>query len=323
MVIPVFMISGFLGSGKTTLLNHVLKNLPKEMKVAIIVNEFGEISIDGKIIESEGYTVKEITNGCVCCTLRWELARGLVDIACDIKPDLIIIETTGLSIPEEIARDMKDERLRGMVECQEVIVLMNAPTYLAAQEKFIIINMQMVGATKIVLNKIDLAEADLLERTIRRINEFKPKDASLVLAKYGEIDIDEVFPGLGEIAAIQGERGHASGGLRPDLCHEEHDHDLENRTDQFASFSFKADAEVRFSDIVDYFDRYGERIVRAKGVVRTEHGNQLIQFSSNGLDVSDYSKSNDDTELVLITLKDDEKMVREVTNILFQHFLDR
>jgi G3E family GTPase len=318
MAIPVFMISGFLGSGKTTLLNHMLKNVPKELKVAIIVNEFGDISIDGRIIEHEGYTVKEITNGCICCTLRWELTRGLVDIAYDIKPDLIILETTGLSIPEDIARDMKAEQLRDKVECREVIILLNAPTYLAAQEKHIIVNMQMVGATKIVLNKIDLTDEDLLERTKRRINEIRPKDASLIMAKYGGIDIGAAFPGLGEIAAIQGKRGSAPGGIRPDVHQEEHDHDPRGGADDFTSLSFKTDIVVRFSDIVDFFKRNGERIVRAKGVVRTEIGNELIQFSSNGLDVSGYGKASEGTELVLITLKVDEEKVREETDRLFR-----
>ncbi len=321
MAIPVYIISGFLGSGKTTLLNHILRQVPRDLKVALVVNEFGSVSIDGKIIEREGYSLTEITNGCICCTLRRELTRGLVDIVHDIKPDLVIIETTGLSFPDEIARDMKAEELRGRVECQGIIVLLNAPSYLAMQEKYMVVNAQMEGATKIVLNKIDLVDGDLLDKTREKAREMKPANALLFETKFGEIEIGELFPELRQGAVAQakvhlGPEGPSEGHS------EEHDHE-HGGTDDFASFTVKSAKPLCYADVAGYFETSGKWLVRAKGVVETEVGNKLFQFSSNGLDVSDYRQDHAGAELVFITLKVDEEVARAEADRIFMTRVQR
>ena len=98
MSIPVHIISGFLGSGKTTLMNHLLRGQTGDLKLALIVNDFGKIPLDGDLLNREGYSMKELASGCVCCTLRGPLSDTLAAFALEEDPDIILMETTGVAI---------------------------------------------------------------------------------------------------------------------------------------------------------------------------------------------------------------------------------
>src|SRR5258706_12772100 len=111
--IPVHLISGFLGSGKTTLLQNLLNYcLTQGIKPAVLMNEYGEVNIDGELLRGQGNTVREMTNGCICCTIGGTLGLALQDVAAR-KPDVIFIEATGLADPVElIDQATKEEGLR-------------------------------------------------------------------------------------------------------------------------------------------------------------------------------------------------------------------
>merc|ERR1719221_379093 len=102
---PVTILTGFLGSGKTTLLNHILESPDHGMRFAIIENEFGEVGVDEKVIkETSDEQVIEVMNGCICCTVRGDLAKALKRLAERISDfDGVIIETTGLADPAPVA----------------------------------------------------------------------------------------------------------------------------------------------------------------------------------------------------------------------------
>jgi len=100
--IPVHLISGFLGSGKTTLLQNLLDYcLTQGLKPAVMMNEYGEVSIDGELLRGQGFTIREMTNGCICCTIGGTLGLALQEVAAR-KPDVIFIEATGLADPIEL-----------------------------------------------------------------------------------------------------------------------------------------------------------------------------------------------------------------------------
>ncbi|MEL7510492.1 MAG: GTP-binding protein, partial [Cyanobacteria bacterium J06554_1] len=96
---PVTIITGFLGSGKTTLLNHILSN-NKDLKVAVLVNEFGDINIDGQLLVSMDESMVELSNGCICCTINDDLVDAVYRVMeRDDRVDYMIIETTGVADP--------------------------------------------------------------------------------------------------------------------------------------------------------------------------------------------------------------------------------
>jgi len=187
--IPVTILTGFLGSGKTTLLNFILKE-QQEKKIAIIENEFGEISIDDALLSQSKLSMAEkivvMDNGCMCCTIRGDLADGLKQILDDIKAgthiDQIMIETTGMADPVPIVRTfMSNPELTMDLRLDAVIALADAKNLVGRLDdkveegKVNEAYQQIAFADKIILNKLDLVspeQAIVVRDRIRSINKF-------------------------------------------------------------------------------------------------------------------------------------------------------
>lgn len=190
--IPVTVVTGFLGSGKTTLINRILSERHGR-KIAVIVNEFGEVSIDGQLIVQEDQEeLVEFNNGCLCCTVRGDLIDTLNRLQERSELDGILIETTGLADPAPVASTffLADEltsktRLDSFVALADAVNLgQNLAQSEEAQE-------QIAFADIILLNKADLVSKERLvevERTIRKSNPF----ASIYHTEHSEIDLDKV-----------------------------------------------------------------------------------------------------------------------------------
>ena len=172
--IPVTVISGFLGAGKTTLVNHVLTHNAGG-NIGVIVNEFGEVGIDGELIVADEDALIEIRNGCVCCTVRTYLVAGVKVLLerRDIKLDRLIIKTSGLADPAPVLQTFwADFDLLTRVELESVVTLVDAANY-QRQIDDGITREQIAFADLIVLNKVDLLDTDelmSLERDLRAIN---------------------------------------------------------------------------------------------------------------------------------------------------------
>src|ERR1700730_17604968 len=103
---PITLVTGPLGSGKTTLVRHILATHPA--KIAIVMNEFGEIAIDTKVIGGKNVRIAELGGGCVCCSLLGEFEAAVAEIIEKVAPDMIIVETTGLAEPEALVFDIQE-----------------------------------------------------------------------------------------------------------------------------------------------------------------------------------------------------------------------
>ncbi|MCU0550187.1 MAG: GTP-binding protein [Leptolyngbya sp. Prado105] len=172
---PVTIITGYLGSGKTTLLNHILHH-DHGRKVAVIVNEFGDVGIDSQLVMNADEEILEMNNGCICCTVRGDLIRIVSNlIEKREKFDHLVIETTGLADPAPVIQSFfVDEIMRSKTELDAVVTIVDAKHIWEhwdsseAQE-------QIAFADVILLNKIDLVsvqQIEELENRIRAINAF-------------------------------------------------------------------------------------------------------------------------------------------------------
>ncbi|MBW4529034.1 MAG: GTP-binding protein [Phormidium tanganyikae FI6-MK23] len=172
---PVTIITGYLGSGKTTLLNHIL-HYDHGRKVAVIVNEFGDVGIDSQLVVNADEEILEMNNGCICCTVRGDLIRIVGSlIEKREKFDHLVIETTGLADPAPVIQSFfVDEIMRSKTELDAVVTIVDAKHIWEhwdsseAQE-------QIAFADVILLNKIDLVsvqQIEELENRIRAINAF-------------------------------------------------------------------------------------------------------------------------------------------------------
>ncbi len=306
---PVYTISGFLGAGKTTFLNGLLSRIPGTVNVAIIVNELGEIGIDGKIIENRDYLLREITQGCICCTLRGELADALIAIVEDNAPDFIILETTGVARPKQIVSDFHLKRLSQKVFSKGVITFLDAPVYARVGHKMPIINFQIEDADVIILNKIDLVDEETLFSLQNRLRSFTRDRKRIYETTYGKIEYGDLFPEInGDVSPRESERFQDS--PEKDLFPLNHAlqqiQDFHDSTEGFASISVGLDTAISQSALKEFFERHREKIIRAKGLLRTEKGNRLLHFSSSGLEMKDHGQGLLKSELVVI-VKDQDR----------------
>ncbi|MCK9859652.1 GTP-binding protein [Paenibacillus sp. ATY16] len=176
--IPVYVLSGFLGSGKTTLLTKMLDYyLQQNMKPAVVMNEIGDVNLDGMLVD-DNVPMAEMLNGCICCTIRDDLSKGLLSIVRTEQPDVIIIESTGIANPLELIEGITNTSLIVGIELQLVITVVSAPHFLDASrgpkgKTVRLMQEQIRCADLILINKTDLivqTDFDEMNNSLRELN---------------------------------------------------------------------------------------------------------------------------------------------------------
>jgi len=274
---PITLITGPLGSGKTTLLRHILATRPA--KIAIIMNEFGEIAIDTKVIEGKNVRIAELGGGCVCCSLLDEFEAAVSEIIEKVAPEMIIVETTGLAEPEALVFNIQEAlpkcRLDGVVSVIDADMLVRFP------ELGHTTRLQIEGADILLLNKIDLIERAQIEPLKTKLREVNPT-AAIIRTERCQIDPELLF-GIGREKKI----------MRP-----EHQHQLE-----FESFAFSSDQAFSRGCFECFADSLPASVIRAKGFVRFSDSTQLFNFVAGRWDLEPFEAGR--TELVFIGRKID------------------
>src|SRR5262245_40136286 len=194
----VVILSGFLGSGKTTLLNRIL-TAEHGRRVAVIVNEFGEVGLDHHLLLASDNEVVQMNNGCVCCTVRGDLVRSFFQLLEHRdKFDTVVIETTGLAEPAPVAQSIyADERIRREFTLAGVVTVVDAKYIAMRLEESAEACEQIAFADLIVLNKTDLSTPEKLDETEQQIGRLN-KIAKIERARNSEIDLSKIF-NLGDI----------------------------------------------------------------------------------------------------------------------------
>lgn len=171
MRIPIIIISGYLGAGKTTFLRRIIENLDKiKKKIAIIMNEFGEIAIDAEVIKGKAINMVELPGGCVCCSLTGEFEQAIKELKEKVKPEFILVETTGIAEPDALLINL--ESIPEVI-LDNIITIVDCDGIVRFPEIGHTGRIQIEMADFILLNKIDLvSEEDLkfVEKKIREIN---------------------------------------------------------------------------------------------------------------------------------------------------------
>lgn len=188
MKTPIAIISGYLGSGKTTLLKRIIENLDR--KFAILMNEFGEVSIDTQIIKGKNIDIQELTGGCVCCSLTGEFEFAIKEIIQKYSPEIIIVETTGVAEPDAIVFDVEENLPQ--VKLDTVIIVVDADSFVRFPNIGKVGEAQIEVADVVLLNKTDLVTESQIEEIENKIQEINSK-AHIFKTKRCEIDIDLLF----------------------------------------------------------------------------------------------------------------------------------
>jgi cobalamin biosynthesis protein CobW len=250
--VPCTIVTGFLGAGKTTLIRHVLANAGGR-RLAVIVNEFGDVGIDGEILRGCGdaacpeENIVELANGCLCCTVADEFVPALDQIlAREPKIEHIVIETSGLALPKPLVQAFHWPAIKSRVTVDGVVAVVDGAALadgrvatdlaaLAAQRAADqaldhddpveeVFGDQIACADLVVLNKRDLLDASGVDRAVATITNALPRAVKIVTARDGEVDPKALLGlGIGTEDDIENRRTH-------------HDNELEHDHDDFDSF---------------------------------------------------------------------------------------
>ena len=291
--LPVAIITGFLGSGKTTVLNHVVKQ-PGMQATAVIINEFGEIGIDHMLVETSTELMVEINNGCVCCTVRGDLADKLGSLAMwldagRIPPgERVIVESTGLADPAPIMHTlMTDPQLLERYRLDRLVTVVDAVNGATSLARFPEAAKQVAVADLLITSKTDLIDSHS-DRTAyaglrARIRAINPR-AEIRETTHGAVDPDSLFaPPAGDTGSAfaelsawrQATDASGAGGECGSHAHDgAHGHERHLQEAGIASFVIELQEPVDSERFNDFLQRlagdFGKQMLRMKGILRTE-----------------------------------------------------
>lgn len=195
--VPTNIITGALGVGKTTLIQSLLKAKPRDERWAVLVNEFGEIGVDGALLaapEEKGVFIREVPGGCMCCTSGLPMQIALNMLLAKAKPHRLLIEPTGLGHPKEVLQTLTAEHYQGVLAVGSTLTLID-PRKLTSQRwrEHHTFQEQLQVADHIVATKSDLYEKDLLPELKTYLNKLGITNTPVSLAAQGKIDISLLF----------------------------------------------------------------------------------------------------------------------------------
>lgn len=186
----VYLITGFLGSGKTTLLNRIIDRFPKDKKLTILMNEFGEIGVDGTLIEGEDLDMMEISKGSIFCVcVKTDFIKGLYELNTTVQPDVLLIESTGVANPSDLKKDLELPIFNNRFQFMEQFCIIDGAHFLEAFGAYASLEKQIASSTIFVINKTDLSSPETIEETKKVIRQFH-SDPFFFETTYADIPLE-------------------------------------------------------------------------------------------------------------------------------------
>lgn len=284
---PVMLVTGGLGSGKTTLVRRILDKAT--LRLAVLMNEFGEIAIDSQVIRGRNIDIVELAGGCVCCSMTGEFEAAVREIVDAFHPEFLVVEATGVAESDALAYEIEDN----LPEVRLDSVVYVADAYLSARHPRVGYSqrVQIASADIVLINKIDLLATDEVKEVEEQVRKYNNR--AVFFKTVGcDVDAESLF---GVVSRAERPRALTLHG--------------EAEFQSFAWSSGKMLDRQRFESLLD---RLPEQVFRAKGFVRFSEGSLLFNYVAGRADFEDFE--SDSTRLVFIgrTLDDVRPRVVEL-----------
>ena len=269
--IPVLVVSGFLGSGKTTLVCHLLKEAQATgVRIAVVSNEFGALGIDRALLGQGGEAYAELEGGCVCCQLSDELVNTLQMLWERVRPDSVIVETSGVALPFDTQLQVWREPVCRWVDDDMAVVVVNAEQLFERRDLEGTFEDQVSSADLLLLNKIDLVPPESLDQLEAILHRMAP-DAPVVRSLQGQVDPSVLFP-----PDLYGRRAlRRTAGAQPTP----HLHEA------FWAYELPVEDGIAPPVLTERLQHLG--MLRGKGFVRTSEGLRLVQGVGRRIELSE------------------------------------
>ncbi len=188
-MIAVNLVTGFLGTGKTTLIRHLLERHPPDQRWAVLVNEFGEVGVDGALLDDAGVAIEEVAGGCLCCVAAPAFTTGLNRLIRRHRPDRILIEPSGLGHPAQVLEQLRSPLYQGTLSVQATLCLID-PRHLDSPRHLThpVFQDQIHLADVLIANKTDLCSEAEIEHFLAFAAALEPPPERVLLARHGHID---------------------------------------------------------------------------------------------------------------------------------------
>jgi G3E family GTPase len=270
--IRVILLSGFLGGGKTTLINQIIKSGLDLSGVVIMINEFGQLGIDGQLILHRGNEVIELTSGCICCTLVVDLKNRLLDIQQQYHARVVLIEASGVADPFGIQSIFHDPDIQYNFLIENIVTILDANTWRIRSVFGDLFVKQLQAADLILLNKIDLLELETLRTILQQLRHDYP-DTRIMPTVQCRIDPAVLFEenqnnGSQTVVRVANERMtsiYIANGNGSKL-----------NNPRFSSFVFQATEPLDKNAFVHFLERLPIEVFRIKGPVYFREQIQML-----------------------------------------------
>lgn len=270
MKIPLVIVTGYLGSGKTTLLRSILQITTK--KIAIIMNEFGDIGIDGKILKGKNADMIELSGGCVCCSLTGELEHAINEIIGKYTPDYIIVETTGVAEPGAMITNLGN--IPG-IELNSVVCVVDAYALVKYPNIGHTGLVQIESADILLVNKTDLVKEDEIESVEKTLRDINP-EAGIIRTVNSNVDLEALL------------NLHAEKNIKPE----------ERTHDEMEFIAFVSKNKISRKAFEEFANTLPKYIYRAKGFVNLDGEGHLFNCVAGKWDLEKFESEK--TEIIFI-----------------------
>ena len=293
------LLFGFLGSGKTTLAKRILTEHGPKRRLALIVNEFGDVGVDGEILKGNNIDLIQLASGCLCCTLKGSMQAAVVELSRDNEVDNIVVEATGVAEPEELLAQFAEPAYQNEFDVGPVVTVVDTPKFQKIREMLgPFYEAQVEKADMILLNKIDVADEAGIEEVKEEVLDLN-EDAVIRLSEHGDIDLLELLDGPSsgalkswmaehqDILAESDAHGHDH---EHSHDHPDHDHDHHHGHGKHApaeSFVIDLTGPMDENRVRGLYAEAPETLWRSKGFVRLVDGKDyLVQVAMGQVEIT-------------------------------------